>query len=158
MKSLTFKARPVVAVAVSLTIACAASVAQEGTIRKVMDIVRTETPPQVDGRLDEPVWQLATVIADLHQYDPLEHGVPSETSIFYVLYDDENLYIGARLLDSEPSLISARQMVQGQSVDVDDRIEVILDPLQQHAYGLQVSAQPERRPQGRIVRPRHERQ
>ena len=81
-----------------------ASVAQEPLTRKVMDIVRTETPPVVDGRLDEQVWQRATVIEDLHQYDPLERGVPSEISIFYVLYDEENLYIGARLLDSEPAL------------------------------------------------------
>ena len=140
--SLTFKARAGVAVAVWLTMACVAGVAQEAAIRKVMDIVRTETPPQVDGRLDEPVWQQATVIADLHQYDPLEHGVPSETSIFYVLYDDENLYIGARLLDSEPSLISARQMVQGQSVDVDDRIEVILDPFNNMRTGYRFQLNP----------------
>ena len=139
---LTFKARAGVAIAVSLTMGCVASVAQEGAIRKVMDIVRTETPPQVDGRLDEPVWQQATVIADLHQYDPLEHGVPSETSIFYVLYDEENLYIGARLLDSEPSLISARQMVQGQSVDVDDRIEVILDPFNNMRTGYRFQLNP----------------
>ena len=139
---LIFKARAGVAVAVSLTLASVVSVAQEGAIRKVMDIVRTETPPQVDGRLDEQIWQQATVIADLHQYDPLEHGVPSETSIFYVLYDDENLYIGARLLDSEPSLISARQMVQGQSVDVDDRIEVILDPFNNMRTGYRFQLNP----------------
>ncbi|MYF69954.1 MAG: carbohydrate binding family 9 domain-containing protein, partial [Proteobacteria bacterium] len=140
--SLTSKARAGVAIAVSLTMACVAGVAQEAAIRKVMDIVRTETPPQVDGRLDEPVWQQATVIADLHQYDPLEHGVPSETSIFYVLYDDENLYVGARLLDSEPSLISARQMVQGQSVEVDDRIEVILDPFNNMRTGYRFQLNP----------------
>ena len=140
--SLTLKARAGVAISVSLTMACLASVAQEAAIRKVMDIVRTETPPHVDGRLDEQVWQQATVIADLHQYDPLEHGVPSETSIFYVLYDDENLYIGARLLDSEPSLISARQMVQGQSVDVDDRIEVILDPFNNMRTGYRFQLNP----------------
>ena len=140
--SLTLKARAGVAIAVSLTMACVASVAQEGAVRKVMDIVRTETPPLVDGRLDEQVWQQATVIADLHQYDPLEHGVPSETSIFYVLYDDENLYVGARLLDSEPSLISARQMVQGQSVDVDDRIEVILDPFNNKRTGYRFQLNP----------------
>ena len=139
---LTFKARSGAAIAVALTMACVTSVAQEAAIRKVMDIVRTETPPQVDGRLDEPVWQQATVIADLHQYDPLEHGMPSETSIFYVLYDDENLYIGARLLDSEPSLISARQMVQGQSVDVDDRIEVILDPFNNMRTGYRFQLNP----------------
>ena len=142
MMSLSSKAPSGFAFAVALALSGAAAVAQEGTVRKVMDIVRTGTPPQVDGRLDDQVWQRATVIADLHQYDPLEHGVPSETSIFYVLYDDENLYIGARLLDSEPSLISARQMVQGQPVEVDDRIEVILDPFNNMRTGYRFQLNP----------------
>ena len=140
--SLNLKARSGVAIAVALTLACVAGVAQEAGIRKVMDIVRTEMPPRVDGRLDDPVWQRATVIEDLHQYDPLEHGMPSETSIFYVLYDEENLYIAARLLDREPSLISARQMVQGQSIGVDDRIEVILDPFNNMRTGYRFQLNP----------------
>ena len=152
--SLTFKARAGVAIAVSLTLVCVASVAQEAAIRKVMDIVRTEMPPRVDGRLDDPVWQRATVIADLHQYDPLEDGVPSEASFFYVLYDDENLYIGARLLDREPSLISARQMVQGQSIGVDDRIEVILDPFNNMRTGYRFQLNPNGVRRDGVVRPR----
>ena len=140
--SLGHKVRSGVAFAVLLAVSSVATVAQDRLTRKVTDIVRASAPPLLDGRLDEQVWAEATVITDLHQYDPLEHGAPSETSIFYVLYDDENLYIGARLLDSEPSLISARQMVQGQSVDVDDRIEVILDPFNNMRTGYRFQLNP----------------
>ena len=65
--------------------------AQEPAARKVTEIVRASSPPILDGRLNEAVWAEATVITDLHQYDPVDHGEPSETSIFYILYDDDNL-------------------------------------------------------------------
>ena len=137
-----FKARLAIAVAVCLGMPGAASVAQERLARKATDIVRASSPPQLDGRLDDQVWAEATVITDLHQYEPVDQGEPSESSIFYVLYDDDNLYIGARLLDSEPSLIAARQMIQGQSVSVDDRIQVVLDPFNNMRTGYMFQLNP----------------
>ena len=82
------------------------------------------------------------VIEDLHQYDPVDHGVPSEKSTFYLLYDDENLYVGARLLDSDSGEISARQLIQGQSVEVDDRIELIIDPFNNMRGGYKFELNP----------------
>ena len=142
MMSSDFKARLAIAVAACLTMPGATSVAQERLARKATDIVRASSPPQLDGRLDEQVWAEATVITDLHQYEPVDQGEPSESSIFYVLYDDDNLYIGARLLDSEPSLIAARQMIQGQSVGVDDRIQVVLDPFNNMRTGYMFQLNP----------------
>ena len=131
-----------VAFAAFLAMSSVAAVAQERLARKVTDIVRASAPPLLDGRLDEQVWAEATVIADLHQYEPVDQGEPSESSIFYVFYDDDNLYVGARLLDSEPSLIAARQMVQGQTVEVDDRIEVVLDPFNNMRTGYRFQLNP----------------
>ena len=142
MMSSDFKARLAIAVAVCLSMSGATSVAQERLARKATEIVRASSPPQLDGRLDEQVWAEATVITDLHQYEPVDQGEPSESSIFYVLYDDDNLYIGARLLDSEPSLIAARQMIQGQSVGVDDRIQVVLDPFNNMRTGYMFQLNP----------------
>ena len=142
MMSSDFKARLAIAVAVCLAMPGATSVAQERLARKATEIVRASSPPQLDGRLDEQVWAEATVITDLHQYEPVDQGEPSESSIFYVLYDDDNLYIGARLLDSEPSLIAARQMIQGQSVGVDDRIQVVLDPFNNMRTGYMFQLNP----------------
>ena len=142
MMSSDFKARLAIAVAVCLAMPGATSVAQERLARKATEIVRASSPPQLDGRLDEQVWAEATVITDLHQYEPVDQGEPSESSIFYVLYDDDNLYIGARLLDSEPSLIAARQMIQGQSVSVDDRIQVVLDPFNNMRTGYMFQLNP----------------
>ena len=142
MTSLGHKVRSGVAFAVFLAMSSVATVAQERLARKATEIARASSPPQLDGRLDEQVWAEASLITDLHQYEPVDHGEPSESSIFYVLYDDDNLYVGARLLDSEPSLIAARQMVQGQTVEVDDRIEVVLDPFNNMRTGYRFQLNP----------------
>ncbi len=118
------------------------SMGQAVTGRKVADIVRVDESPVIDGLLDDAAWSRATVIRDLHQYDPVDHGVPTEESTFYVMYDDENLYVGARLRDREPDEISARQLIQGQSVGIDDRLEVILDPFNNMRAGYKFQLNP----------------
>ena len=131
----------------SMSIACVVlasvtAVAQGLEERKITEIARTSTPPVLDGKLDDSAWVGATVIEDLHQYEPVDHGEPTEKSIFYVVYDDENLYVGARLLDSHPDEIAARQMIQGQSVGVDDRIEIVIDPFNNMRAGYKFELNP----------------
>jgi len=128
--------------AVCLMLLSASAAAQGVEGRKVAEIARTSTPPTLDGTLDEAVWAEAMVIEDLHQYDPVDHGEPSEKSTFYLLYDDENLYVGARLLDSDSGGIAARQLIQGQSVEVDDRIELVIDPFNNMRTGYKFQLNP----------------
>ena len=128
---------------VGLLLLCsAAALAQSPQGRKAVEVARSTTPPTIDGSLGDTAWAGATIIEDLHQFEPVDHGNPSERSTFYVLYDDDFLYIGARLLDSEPGAISARQLIQGQSVDVDDRIELIIDPFNNMRSGYRFQLNP----------------
>lgn len=115
--------------------------AQANTDRKSIEIRRVTTPPKVDGVLDDAAWGEATVIRDLRQFMPVDGSEPSERSEFYLLYDDDYLYLGARLWDSEPKAISARQMIQGQDVSFDDAVEFILDPYnnQRTGYDFQIN-------------------
>lgn len=96
-------------------------------IRKSADIRRTALVPVIDGVLDDEIWQQATVITDFHQVNPVDHGTPSQESIFYVTYDDNYFYVAARLFDTEPDQIIARTMIQGQSIRFDDNVHVIFD-------------------------------
>ena len=109
---------------------------------KMLRIARTETAPVIDGVLDEPVWAQAPVIDDLHQYDPVDHGEPSERTEVYVLYDDDNLYVAARMFDSDPSQIRARQMVQGQAMWFDDSFSILLDPFNNKRTGYSFQVNP----------------
>ena len=131
-------------VAIALVIAGVVTTAsaQGPTARKVADIVRITEAPLIDGSLDDSAWATATIIRDLHQYDPIDQGEPTEESTFYVMYDDDNLYVGARMRDSEPDQIAARQLIQGQSVGVDDRVEIILDPFNNMRAGYKFQLNP----------------
>lgn len=61
----------------------------------------------VDGRLDEPAWAQAAPHVSFTQRDPNEGERASEQTEVRVLYDDDSIYIGARLADSQPKAIKA---------------------------------------------------
>lgn len=124
---------------------CAAhrSGAQENVPRvKSVPATRIESPPVIDGRLDDDVWQLAKAVEDMHEVSPNEYEDPSEPSGFLVLFDDDNLYIGARFLDSEPDRVVARVLRQGDVSQGDDGVTVILDPFNQGRSGYAFKLNP----------------
>ncbi len=109
---------------------------------KEVRIMRTQTPPVIDGFLDDAVWEDAPYIDDMHQFAPVDHAEPSEPTRVYLLYDDDNLYVAARMWDREPDEIRARQLVQGASVRFDDSFGIYLDPFNNNrtGYNFQVNA------------------
>ena len=70
--------------------------------------IRLESPVDLDGLLSEPVWRLPGAVTGFTQSDPVEGGSPSERTEVRVAYDDEALYVGARMHDSHPDSIVAR--------------------------------------------------
>ena len=67
---------------------------------KTFEIRRTDTPPTIDGKIDDAVWQDAMVVQDFHQIMPHYREAPTEETLVRVLYDDDYLYISADLRDS----------------------------------------------------------
>ena len=54
--------------------------------------------------LDEDAWSLAVVSEDTWIQTQPDQGMPaSQPTVLRIIYDDENLYIGAHLYDSDPS-------------------------------------------------------
>jgi len=66
---------------------------------------RTETPPSIDGVLDEQVWEHATPVTDdFIQHSP-DCGEPmTEATEIRILYDDDAIYFGLTMYDSCPEL------------------------------------------------------
>src|SRR3989337_728956 len=89
---------------------------------KVVRAVRVASPPVIDGRLADAVWQQAEPITDFHQIRPGNGTPPSERTEVYLVYDDRALYIGARMYDSEPGRIAAPTVRHGQGLGSDDRL------------------------------------
>ncbi len=81
----------------------------------------------VDGELTEAGWQTATPLTGFVQREPVE-GIPAEEQTeVRLLFDQEALFIAARLYDSEPQAI-ARQLVRRDQHGQYDFFEVGLDP------------------------------
>ena len=108
----------------------------EGDALKSVRMVRTDTPPVIDGRLDDAVWASAAVVDDFHQSQPIEGAEPTERTEIYLLYDENALYIGGRFWDSEPDLIAAGTLRhRSLRLGDDDRIAIVLSPYNDRRSG-----------------------
>ena len=113
-----------------------------GSGDKTVRVVRTSTPPVIDGDLSDAVWASAAVVDDLHQVSPTEYAAPYERTEVYILYDDNALYIGARLYDTDPKLITAKNLLQNDSIGEDDRFFVTIDPFNDRRSGYYFGVNP----------------
>ncbi len=109
--------------------------ADEAALTKSTSITRTDSPPEIDGVLDDAVWKNAVIVDDLHQMKPREYDAPSERTEFLLLFDDDAIYIGVRAFESEPGRITAKVLRQGEGLRGEDRIKVLLSPFNDKRSG-----------------------
>lgn len=81
---------------------------------------------RLDGFLDDEVWAMAQPITEFRQQEPVEGGEPSERTEIRILFDDQALYIGAMLYDSNPEGILAYQLQRDAGLGTDDRFMWII--------------------------------
>jgi hypothetical protein len=131
------------AVALCLPVAAAAQEAViDGAREKSVRIVHTDTPPVIDGSLDDAAWASAAIIDDLHEVQPIEYAPASERTVIYLTYSDDALYVGAMLYDSAPDQITDRILRQGQQVFGDDWFSVMIDPFHDRRSGYRFLTNP----------------
>ena len=61
----------------------------------------------IDGHLDEDAWKTAHMASGFTQVTPNPGDPSTERTEVWVLYDDNSIYIGARMYDSAPDSIAA---------------------------------------------------
>ncbi|MBW3551980.1 MAG: carbohydrate binding family 9 domain-containing protein [Gemmatimonadetes bacterium] len=125
--------------------------AAEHDARPVAVAVRAEGPIRVDGRLDEGVWDRPAAVDGFTQIDPDEGAPSTQRTRVWVLYDDDALYIGARL-DDEGEVIGRlgrRDMSLGDS----DWFGVMLDSYHDHrtAFGFDVNPAGVKRDEVKVI-------
>ena len=93
-----------------LTIALAGArpAAFADTIRPSIEAARAAQRPRIDGRLNDAVWQTATPVSGFTQVEPRDGAAPAERTEVRVAYDQDALYIAARLYSANASSIVAR--------------------------------------------------
>ncbi|NOT35321.1 MAG: carbohydrate binding family 9 domain-containing protein [Candidatus Eisenbacteria bacterium] len=123
-----FAAASVAALLADATVASAQdSTSSATTVVREVAIVRRNGPVVLDGHLSDAAWQSAPMIGDFKQREPTEGKAASQRTEMRLLFDEEALYVGARLFDASPdSIVKNLTRRDGQSRS--DLIEVLLDP------------------------------
>jgi hypothetical protein len=95
--------------------------------RPTASIRRAPGPIEVDGVLDEPAWREAEVISEFIQQQPNPGHRVSERTEVRLLYDDDHLYVGVELFDSDPSGIIIPSLERDPNTRDGDAFGIILD-------------------------------
>ena len=103
-------------------------------------IGRTSNPPEIDGRLDDSVWETATHITDFVQIAPVEGAPGSEETEVWMAYDSDHLYFAFYAHYTRPETMRINR-ADREEIRGDDRMAILFDPFldQQRAYQFEVN-------------------
>jgi hypothetical protein len=88
---------------------------------------KTNQPIVIDGKLTEQVWASNIGFNNFIQRDPVEGVSPTEKTEIKIAYDENSLYLAAKMYDTSPDSILARLTRRDEWVDCDN-IVLGLDP------------------------------
>lgn len=88
---------------------------------------RLSAPVDLDGNLDDAAWQTIPAQSDFQQYSPDPGGRPSQRTEVKFGYDDNALYIGARMWDTAPDSI-LHQLSERDRTDNTDEFGIWFSP------------------------------
>src|SRR6185436_18022180 len=105
--------------------------------------LKTSTPPVIDGVLDDEAWKSASVIDDFVQQLPEDKIPPTERTEVHITYDEDNLYLGVRFFDSDPSRILAWTLRRDSDAIIgDDQFAFAIDSSNNGRDGFWFSTNP----------------
>ena len=109
--------------------------------KKRLEAHRTDKPPVIDGKLDDPCWADAVPDDSFRQRYPRDGDAPTQKTTIRVVYDDTAIYIGVRMEDTEPERIVARLARRDRQIE-SDQLGVALDSRHDHttAYAFYLNA------------------
>jgi len=104
--------------------------------------LRVESPPVVDGRLDEEVWRQASALTDFIQRIPRDGAPASEPTEVRILFDDQAIYVGVWLWDSNPSGIVQGEAIRDTRLDESDAVILVFDTYHDRQNGFVFGTNP----------------
>ncbi len=93
---------------------------------KILQALVSDENINIDGLLDEHIWQLADVADGFQQLEPDPGEAPTFDTQVKVLYDDDAIYIGALLLDESPEKI-LKQLSERDDIQNSDWFTCTID-------------------------------
>lgn len=104
-----------------------------------VEITYFETPPSIDGVIDEEIWQSAAVLKDFYETQPGDNDSPTFPTDVLIGYDSKNLYLAVKATDTSGSLRAT--IPRRDDIFADDHVIFYLDTFhdKQRAYILAFS-------------------
>jgi len=104
------------------------SLAQDSISKKTYHIKRTETPPKIDGILDDEVWKDADIATDFVQFRPaIGNTLPADQkTTVKMTYDDNAIYVSAYLKDKPENIL--RQFTSRDNFGINDFFIIAINP------------------------------
>lgn len=91
-------------------------------------VVRARKAPAIDGKIEPEVWGDKPTLTNFYD-DEVSKPVPKNVQTqVWLLYDDEKLYIAARMLEPDMAELQATVADHDGNVWQDDDLEIFLDP------------------------------
>ena len=119
-----------------------ADAAAETANRPFVELQPFDSPPVIDGRLDDRCWQSVQAITNFTQVLPVEGAAPTERTEVRFGFDRDYLYVAIRCFDSEPSSIIAKQLKHDSPFDSDDVVTLALDTFGRERDGYLFAVNP----------------
>jgi Domain of unknown function (DUF5916) len=106
--------------------------------------VRTPSPLIVDGNLEEAVYRDVKPFGEFVQQEPFEGKPSTEKTEVWLFFDDQNIYVAARLWETEPSRrVTSDMRRDSNNMYNNDHLAVLFDTFDDHrnAFGFSSNAQ-----------------
>jgi hypothetical protein len=99
--------------------------------------VRVTSPLRLDGQLDEPFYRELRPASDFIQEEP-SYGAPAtEKTEIWILFDDENVYVGARIWESQPERMVVNEMRRDSAnVFQNENLTIVFDTFYDRRNGV----------------------
>ncbi len=122
--------------AVALAVAAFPSLGVAQQAASAATATRTQTPPIVDGRLDEGAWQSATPLTGFTQREPSDGSPASEPTEIRILYDADAIYVAVWAYDSRASQIVPGEAIRDYEVTDADAVIMVFDTFDDEQNGF----------------------
>ena len=94
---------------------------------RAMKAGRTETPPKIDGKLDDACWQNSAKTGELIQFEPQRGEPATQPTTIYLAYDANNLYVAFECFKTDMGKLAANLTRRDSFFFSDDHVEVLID-------------------------------
>ncbi|WP_157601464.1 carbohydrate binding family 9 domain-containing protein [Pseudoalteromonas porphyrae] len=122
---------------VVLTVCSFFSVAE----KQQFNLAHIDKSIDIDGQLNEPHWQQATLVALKYQNEPNEKGTPPVKTDAYLYEDGSYLYVGFIAYDNDPSQIRAA-LRDRDTLWSDDNVAIMIDTFNDERTGYEFYVNP----------------